>query len=406
MKKSYQIVVLATFITGIGLCSNSSLYAVGYYNTEYGARYYGVEGTRPVKAKVVPWGEIKLQYDDNVFLSENDKKSDFIVTLTPGVTAYLPFSDNLLMFDYHVDFNRFLDNSSQNATNQHVYGGLELNWRDVSFNIYDQFDHAFERPSTEDVTRTKRDDNRAGITAKVKKDRLGIQLGYENFKRNYKSDPVYDQYDRTDNLYSLILTHQTFPKTELLLEYDFDQIRYDHSTIRSDGDYHQVLVGAIGQLTPKTTASIRAGYQFRSYKNEGNPDFKTGVIYSDLTHKFSDRNAISLSLYRTAHESTYSTNNYYGVDNISGTFDHFFTTKLLGFITGMYQTHSYPTETTEGGETKKRKDNYYSLGAGLKYYWQKWLTTTLQAEHIIRNSNFGVFDYSENLVTLSAKAVF
>jgi len=406
MKKIYQIVVLTAFLTGIALCSSPSLYAVGYYNTEYGVRYYGTEEAMPAKAKVVPWGEIKVQYDDNVFLSKNDKKDDVIVTLTPGVTAYLPFSDNLLTFDYHVDFNRFQDNSSQDATNHHAYGGLKLNWRDVTFNIYDQFDHVFDRPSSEDVTRIKRDDNRAGIIAKVEKDRLGIQLGYENFKRDYKSDAIYDQFDRTDNIYSLMLTHQTFPKTKLLLEYDFDQIRYDHSTTRSDGDYHQILVGAIGQLTPKTTASIRAGYQFRSYENEGNPDFKTGVVYSDIMHKFSDRNAISLSLYRAAQESTYSTNNYYSVDNISGTFDHYFTVKLLGFITGMCQLHSYPTETTEDGETKKRKDNYYSLGAGLKYYWQKWLTTTLQAEHIIRNSNFGVFDYNENLVTLSAKAVF
>lgn len=392
MKNICQVVFSIFFLTGIILYSRTLL--------------YGAEEIKPVDTKIVPWGEIKLQYDDNVFLSSNNKKDDVILTLTPGVTAYLPFSDNLLTFDYHMDFNRFMNNTSQNATNYYVYGGVDLNWRDVAFNIYDQFSHVFERPSTEDVTRVKREDNRLGATAKVVKDRLGIQLGYENFKRDYKSDPAYDQYDRTDNLYSLILTHQTFPKTELLLEYDFDQITYDHSATRSDGDYHQVLVGAIGQLTPKTTASIKAGYQFRNYKDSGIPDFKTGVVYSDITHKFSDKDAIKLSLYRTAEESTYKTNNYYRVDNISGTFDHFFTTKLLGFITGLCQLHSYPTETTEDGVTKKRKDNYYSLGLGLKYYWKKWFTTTLQAEHIIRNSNFGVFDYSQNLVTFSAKAMF
>jgi hypothetical protein len=397
MKKIFQIVVLMVFLTGTGFCSSALL---------YGAGLYGTEETKPVEAKIVPWGEIKLQYDDNVFLSQSDEKEDFIVTLTPGITAYLPFSDNLLKFDYHADFIRFLDNSSQDATNQYVYGGMELNWRDVTFNVYDQFSHVFERPSFEDVSRIKRDDNRAGITAKIKKDRLGIQLGYENFKRDYKSEPEYDQYDRTDNLYSVILTHQTFPKTELLLEYDFDQITYDHSDVRSDGDYHQILVGAIGQLTPKTTASVKAGYQLRSYDNYETPDYKTGVVYSDITHKFSDKDAIKLSLYRAAEESTYKTNNYYKVDSVSGTFDHFFTPKLLGFITGLYQFHSYPTETTEGSVTQKREDKYYSAGVGLKYYLQKWLTLTLQADHIIRDSNFEEFDYNQNLVTFSAKAIF
>jgi len=392
MRRVYQIVIIFSFLSGI-IFPSHLLYAAD-------------ETTRPSEAKISPWGEIKLQYDDNVFLSSSNEKEDFIVTLTPGVTAYLPFSDNLLTFDYHVDFNRFLDNSSQDATNQHAYGGLELNWRDVTFNIYDQFSHVFERPSIEDTSRIKRDDNRAGITAKIQKDRLGVQLGYENFTRDYKSDVIYDQYDRTDHLYSFVLTHQTFSKTELLLEYDFVQIRYDDNTVRSDADYHQALIGAIGQLTPKTTASIKTGYQFRSYDNAENPDFKTGVIYSDITHKFSDKNAIKLSLYRTAEESTYGTNNYYRVDNVSSTFDHFFAPKWLGFITGLYQIHSYPRETTEDGITQNRKDKYYSFGLGLKYYMQKWLTLTLQAEHIIRDSNFSLFDYDQNLATFTAKAIF
>lgn len=386
------MIVLVSFLAGEVLLSNSLLYAA--------------EGTKPVDAKIAPWGEIKLQYDDNVFLSSSNKKDDLLVVLTPGVTAYLPFSDNLLTFDYHMDFNRFLDNTSQDATNHFVYSGVELNWRDVTFNIYDRFSHVFERPSTEDVSRVKRDDNRAGVTAKIKKDRLGIQLGYENFSRDYKSDTTYDQYDRTERLYSVVLTHQTFPKTELLLEYDFAQIRYDDNNVRSDADYNQILVGAIGQLTPKTTASIKTGYQFRNYGNSGNPDFKTGVIYSDITHKFSTKDAVKLSLYRTAEESTYKTNNYYRVNNISGTYEHFFAPKLAGLLTGLYQIHSYPLETTEDGVTKKREDKYYSLGAGFKYYARKWLTMTLQAEHIIRDSNFGVFDYNQNLVTFSAKAMF
>jgi len=391
MKKVCQILIIFSFLSGIAL-SNHLL--------------FGADEIRPVEAKISPWGEIKLQYDDNIFLSSSDKKDDFIATLTPGITAYLPLSNNLLKFDYHVDFNKFLDNTSQNSTSHYVYGGLELNLRDVTFNIYDQFSHVFERPSFEDTSRVKRDDNRAGITAKLQKERLGVQLGYENFIRDYKSDTIYDQYDRTDHIYSFMLTHQTFSKTELLLEYDFAQIRYDDNAARSDADYHQALIGAIGQLTPKTTASIKTGYQFRTYDNSDNPDFKTGVVYSDITHKFSDKNAIKLSLYRTAEESTYGINNYYRVDNISGTFDHFFTPKWLGFITGMYQAHSYPRETTEDGITQNRKDKYYSLGSGLKYYVKKWLTMTLQAEHIIRDSNFSPFDYNQNLVTFTAKAIF
>jgi hypothetical protein len=390
MRKVYQIVGAASLFWAVFL-SEPALSAV--------------EQTNPQDTKVSPWGEIKLHYDDNVYLSSSNKKDDFIVTLTPGVSLYLPFSDNLFKFDYSVDINKYMDNTSQDANNHYASGNLELNWRDVSFNIYDKFGHVFERPSTEDTSRVKRDDNRAGIAAKVQKEKLGVQLGYENFMRDYKSDATYDVYDRAEHLYSFIVTHKTFPKSELLLEYDFSQIRYDKS-VHSDSDYHQVLIGIIGGLTPKTEATIKAGYQTREYERADEPNFNTGVLYADLTHKFSDKNAIKLSLSRTANESTYGTNNFYKVESITAILDHFFTPKLLGFLTGEFQINSYPRETTEGSETKKREDNYYLTGAGLRYYLQKWLTFTLKFEHIVRNSNFDTFEYDQNLITFTAKAVF
>ena len=402
MRKIYPIFIFIIFLTVLYI---QSIYAqqetVLHTQPIYAQQQVEIS---PEKPGIVPWGQIKLQYDDNVFLDRQNEKSDFIVTLTPGATAYLPFSNNLLTLDYHVDFNRFMQNTSQNATNHYLSGNLELNWSNLTFNIYDNFSRAFERPSTEDVTRVKRQDNRAGITANFQKDRLGIQLGFENFKRDYIT-PAFNQFDRTENIYSLMVTHQTFSKTKLLMEYDFGDIRYDHSTTNSDSNYHQLLVGAIGELTPKTTAAIKVGAQFRNYKDSGVPDFNTLVIYSDMMHKFSDKDALKLSFTRTAEESTYQNNSYYELNNINGTYDHFFTPKLLGFLTGMYEQHTYPHESTEGTETKNRDDKYYSAGAGLKYYLQKWLTLTLQAEHVIRDSNFSLFNYRDNLITLTAKAV-
>ena len=207
-----------------------------------------------------------------------------------------------------------------------------------------------------------------------------------------------------EHLYSVMLTHQTFPKTKLLVEYDFGQIRYDNTPAR-DSDFHQLLGGVTGKLTAKTTATIKAGMAFRDYEDASTPNFDTGVVYADIIHKFSEKDALKLAIYRTANESTYQNNNYYKLLDVRGTYDHYFKPRLLGFITGLYQTHSYPRNSTEEGETRKRKDNYYSIGAGFKYYFRKWFTVTLQAEHILRESNFRIFTYQDNLITLSAKAV-
>ncbi len=392
MKKVYWISVFVSFLT-IALIFNPVLYAA--------------EGFRlgDSDAEVSPYAEIKLQYDDNVFLDSDDEKDDFIITLTPGVSLEWPFQDNMLTLDYHADINQFVSHTSQDEVDHYVSGNLEIKRQDLTFNIYGDFRRVFERPSTEDTSRVKRDDNTIGITAKLQKERLGIQLGYEHFIRNYRSDSTYDAYDREEDIYSLILTHKTFPKTELLLEYDFAQIEYDEST-RSNSDYHQILVGAIGGLTPKTTATIKAGYQMRNYERGSEPDFDTGVLYAEMIHKFSDKDAIKLSFLRSAEESTYGVNNYYKIENVSAVFDHYFNHKLLGFINGLYQLNSYPRETTEGTETKHRKDSYASLGAGFRYYMREWLSLTLKIEHIDRDSNFDTYDYAQNLITFTARAEF
>lgn len=357
------------------------------------------------EAEIVPWGEVKMQYDDNIYLSSHDTEDDFITTVTPGVSVEWPFHANLLKLDYHVDINRFWDNTSQDATNHYFLGEVEINLREVSFNLTHDFKHVFERPSTEDTSRVKREDNRTGIKAKLEKARLGIELGYEHFIRNYCSEDEYDVYDRKEDTYSVTLTHQTFPKTKLLLEYDFTEIRYDEAA-QSDSDYHQLLVGGIGELTPKTTITAKTGYQLRNYDQPEEPDFDSGVLYADITHRFSDKNAVKLSFLRTAEESTYGINNYYKVESVSAVFDHYFSTKLLGFITGIAQVNSYPNETVEEGEAKTRKDKYYSLGAGLRYYLRENFTLTLQAEHIERDSNFDIYEYGQNLITLTGRARF
>ena len=391
MEKMYRILVVVSFLSTI-LVFNSPLFAE--------------EGIPLGEDKRLrPYGEIKLQYDDNIFLSSDNEESDFIVTLTPGAKLEWGLNENaLLTIDYHSDISKFMDNSSQDGTNHYISGIVDLEFHDLSVSVYDRFARVFERPSTEDTDRVKRKDNRIGIKTKLQKERFGIELGYENFHRDYEGAD-YNPYDRTEHIYSAMLTHQTFKKTKLLLEYDFTDIVYDDDT-RSDAKYYQLLVGAIGELTPKTEATIKTGMQWGDYQQGDDPDSDEWVVYADLIHKFSEKDSIKLSGRRLAHESTYDVNNYYLMENVSATFSHFFTPKLLGFVTGLYQINSYPRETTEGTETKKREDDYSSLGAGLRYYMRKWFTLTLHAEHIVRDSNFSIYDYDQNLITLTARAEF
>ncbi len=354
--------------------------------------------------EIHPWFQITEQYDSNVYI-DSSAKDDFVTTLTPGIAIEWPLRDNILKADYHVDVIKFQDQTSQDANNHYFTSQFDINWRDISFYIKEDFRKVFERPSREDVARLKREDNLAGIGTRIDLQRFDLELGYQNFIRDYKAGPGFERFDRTEDIYSIIMSHKTFPKTSLLMEYDFGQVRYDEPD-NPDSDYNQLLVGAKGKLTAKSTGTIKVGYQARDYTREGESDYRSGVIYADIVEQFTERDALKISFLRTPYESTYAPNNFYKIDRIAATFGHYFNNKIMGFLLGDYQINSYPRETTEGTETAKRKDNYWSLGSGIRYYFRKWATLTLSYEHIERDSNLSIYDYRENLITLSARAYF
>ena len=82
MKKIYQIFIFTSFLIASFLL-NPPLHAA--------------EGLKlgDSDVEVIPWGEIKVQYDDNVFLDSDDEKDGIIITLTPRV-----------LYRYFVKFSR------------------------------------------------------------------------------------------------------------------------------------------------------------------------------------------------------------------------------------------------------------------------------------------------------------
>lgn len=351
-----------------------------------------------------PSFSVKEQYDDNVFLDPDSKKHDFITTLTPGVGLELPFSDNKLKFDYKVDIARFADYDSQNSVNHDVNGLLELNFRDIVFNCGDRFEKKFDRPDSEFTSRVKYDRNTAKATAAMMLNRLGFDLGYSNLWYDYKTSDYKDE-DRYEHTVDLIASYRFLPKTSLLLEFDYGHIEYD-TGVKSNSDSYQPLVGLRGKLTAKSTAEIKVGYQSRNYKREGEPDFSSVVAIASIVEEFTPSDKLTLNFLRKPYESQYSSNNYYALTGPSATYVHKFTDKFSGKLSAAYQLNAYPQQTIEDGISKKRKDNFWSMGTGITYDIKKWLSCGLDYEYKQRDSNFGKFDYKDNLVTLNASAAF
>jgi uncharacterized protein (PEP-CTERM system associated) len=102
---------------------------------------------------------------------------------------------------------------------------------------------------------------------------------------------------------------------------------------------------------------------------------------------------------RRNRESVYSINNFYTQNYLSLTLNQkLFFERLDGRLRLSYQNNDYPIATTEGAITQERDDDFYGVDAGVDYAIRDWLTTGVDYYYIERESNFDIFDFTDNRV--------
>jgi hypothetical protein len=66
----------------------------------------------------------------------------------------------------------------------------------------------------------------------------------------------------------------------------------------------------------------------------------------------------------------------------------------------------YPVESTEGAQTKKRRDTLWGTNAGLKYEVKDWLFMSTGYLFKQRNSIFHNYSYNDHQITVRGSVVF
>jgi long-subunit fatty acid transport protein len=88
--------------------------------------------------------------------------------------------------------------------------------------------------------------------------------------------------DRDEKTFGESIRYSLLPvTTTLVLDYHFQNIDYD--TFPLDSNNHIVLIGIEEGLTPQLKVSVRGGYTFRSYVNDGDsmdPNIKSTLTYT------------------------------------------------------------------------------------------------------------------------------
>ena len=364
----------------------------------------GIRLSDNTRAVIHPIGGVQEQFDSNVFLDAVGERKDWITTLTGGFSLEAPLGDNTFTAAYILDYRVFANYYKQTSLNHLATAQFEVPWRDMKWTVGDTWRRVYDRPDTETTQRLLRHLNNFDVKVEAEYNRLGYEIYYHNALIDYLTEGYQDE-SRWDNTVNVIGKYRIATKTYFLAEFDYGNVNYVKK-FNSEANWYQGLVGVRGKLTQKLTGEVKAGWQYRDYLRPSENDYDSLITMAGLLEEFTDRDTLKIDWIRTPYESLYTGTNYYVDNSINALYRHQFNNKIAGFGGALYRLSQYPAETAEGGTWKKRLDNAWSVGAGVEYVMQKWLTWTADYKFIQRKSNFGNYDYNDNLVTVSGKATF
>ena len=358
--------------------------------------------------------DVREQYDDNVYLTDTDRREDWITTVSPAVVIEPHLAKHKAMIDYRGAFKFFSTYKQENNYNHISNAAVELLFNKIRFKLDNMFHYFSDRLGAEDVDRIPRTQDYAGGAITFDLNKMDLSLGFKYKFEGYRSDrPIgafrgraltYEDLVRNEYEGEVEGAFKLWPKTMLLFSGDYGTIR--HKTGRkSDSCYFDALTGLRGELTAKSVVEAKVGYRQQNYEDPSEI-FRSVFFKGGLIENFTSRDVLRLDFLRTTNDTIYRNNAYFVSTFFAAAFKHGFTDRFFGDVDVTFQRDNYPTETTEATETAKRKDDIWTGGIGVSYELVEWFAADLRYEYKNRSSKFSTFDYTDNTVSVGVTGTF
>jgi len=356
------------------------------------------------RLKINPEIGVQETYRSNIYQTENNRKSDFVTTVIPGIDLEYNFgSKHSFTAGYKGAWNNYAKYSNNNYWDHEAFanlslrfpGGLDLgveqkyinNWLERSANI-DRQRHYIE--------------NITGVSGAYRfGDRWKAEARYNRDDYSFSSDRD-RQSSYVADLYGGAVYYRFLPRTAALVEYQHIVKDYDVGRIH-DSTTDIVYLGVQFDPAGKLRGDIKAGYGWKDY-DESLPGrsntANTWMVASKVSYDMSKYTNFELRAIREFQDDGDFGNVPYYRTFASLTAQHFFTYKIGASATVAYQQNDYTNDAPDPltGRLGKRQDDRWTFGAGAFYNIQKYLKTRLDYEYITRDSNFNTYSFDEHRI--------
>jgi len=398
------------------------------------------------KATFTPRISVKGQYDDNIFLTQNEnlKEDDFITTISPGFTAEILGKNNganisydasCAMYDKWDEFDGWRHRAN--------FSGWSQLTKNTGLKIRDKFLYTEDPIRDDNIAEIRTEDPEIPIDSTTIKTRriyyqnlAGVGLNHQfgkynsSFKIGYKywfreeDDPAYE--DKKIHTPSAGVTYWFSPQWGFDVNGNYEHVEYEFS---DDVDLFSGSVSFLKRFGKHFTGFVRYSQRVANYEGETEDDityipsigFKydiekditliadVGYFYNDyeiresesgvsgdirLIKKF-ERGKLNFAALGGSDYSLYDSDNlgfsvFYEA-SVSGTYQ--FAKHLGGNIFGSYRNTDYIDAD--------RKDKRPTVGCGLSWKALEWMNLGLDYRFRKVDSTRDVNDYDDNRVSVT-----
>ncbi len=264
-------------------------------------------------------------YDSNVYRRQEDTKSDFTTTLSPGcdIFTYLG-SRGFILLREQADFVVFAREDSQNHFNSKSLANINLSFNRFSIKTKGELHYLKERPNNEIDIRTRYTVSNFLLSSIYKhSSKTSADLSFSKKTIRYKSDDEFyesslsDSLDRDEDAIILAFSQKILSKTTITLESEFTKYDFKNDFYNRDAEAEYYYLGFKFDPSAFISGDFKAGYASFIPKDRSLATYKGPIGNASLSYRITESTRMSLSYGKKIVFTIYQQNPFYKQNSYS-----------------------------------------------------------------------------------------
>lgn len=363
---------------------------------------------------------LQTTHNDNINLTAENEKSDFISIISPSCSLEHSLSARgLASLGYTADYAYYSSYKTKNwRTNQLDFnanyespGGIILKIVDSFMESEDPYGAANEYGEGEQKKRWSNTLN--GKIGFDLRNRIKLSGTFYRSKQDYDDNLLDWSQDYKNEEYGLGIQFRIMPKTWFFSRYYIGETDYTTSSPAgyagapvnesndADFSWKRLNAGFTTDPTSKIRGELNFGYKWKNYKNStdsyGNlyDDKNTWIAQTQIAYLMSPKTKLSFVLSRALWASGSASNEFYESLQLGANIDHRFKKKLNLNASVNSRFNDYNTPVSG----PKRSDDRLDLKLGLTYQINRWFAVSTKYSFADKDSNYSEYSYRNNRLT-------